>query len=97
MENFDFENEQSFQYLDECHTSVVGLRELAPNFQVVSAENIIENLKISKNYGGLLAIPAMSNFSGAKFPIKQWITKAHENKFKVILGTWPMSSLQKYK
>lgn len=73
-----------FAYLDQCHTSVVGLRELSNSFQVWKSENVIENLK-SKCGGGLFTFPAMSNYSGEKFPMKNWIEEAHKSSYKVIL------------
>ena len=85
-ENFTFDDENGlFLYLDECHTSVVGLREIASNYKVSNSENVLEIL--SKSKGGLFTFPAMSNFNGQKFPLKSWIEKAHENSFKVLLDT----------
>ena len=46
-ENFTFQNkDQIFAYLDECHTSVIGLREVIQNpFQVWSQNEVIENVE----------------------------------------------------
>ena len=85
-ENFTFNDENGlFLYLDECHTSVVGLREIAPSYKVANSENVLEIL--SESQSGLFTFPAMSNFNGEKFPLKAWIDKAHENNFKVLLDT----------
>ena len=83
-ENFTFQNkDQIFGYLDECHTSVIGLREVIQNpFQVWSQNEVKEKLDQS---GGLFAFPAMSNFSGQKFPMSSWISLAKRNHFKVLL------------
>ena len=84
-ENFEFENE-IFAYLDECHTSVTGLREIIKNpFKVWSQENVLENLTNHSKNGGLFAFPAMSNYSGQKFPLEIWIQKAKETNFKILL------------
>ena len=74
---------QTFLYLNECHTSVVGLREIVPQYQIVEFENVEE--KLYHNKGGLFAFPAMSNFNGQKFPMVSWTDIAHEKNFKVVL------------
>ena len=64
----------TFVYLDECHTSVVGMRELATASQVVKESDInLEMLCDTKTNLNLFAFPAMSNFCGKKYPYKQWI------------------------
>ena len=83
-ESYKFNDEnQFFVYLDECHTSVVGLREIVPKYDVINEETISE--KLSQYKGGLFTFPAMSNFNGRKFPMKSWIKKAHENNLKVMI------------
>ena len=86
-ENFTFQNkDQIFAYLDECHTSVIGLREVIQNpFQVWSQNEVIENIEKFHQNGGLFAFPAMSNFSGQKFSMNSWIELAKSNNFKVLL------------
>ncbi|XP_048007265.1 molybdenum cofactor sulfurase [Leguminivora glycinivorella] len=86
-ESFQFASDDNnncgtFVYLQENHTSVLGLREIAKskNTDVVhiSHESFLEALntpkhhwkKHNKNQGNtLLAYPAQSNFNGYKYPI----------------------------
>ena len=83
VENFDFETQNgTFLYLDECHTSVVGLRELVENYEIFNVFNFDRKLS---NQNGLVTFPAMSNFNGQKFPMKKWIKKCHESNYKVLL------------
>ena len=66
-------NDSTFMYLDECHTSVVGMRELSNNFKVVNEKNVdFELFSDTKTSINLFAFPAMSNFCGKKFPYKKW-------------------------
>lgn len=76
---------QFFAYLDECHTSVVGLRELTRLYEVWTSENLEQNLKNSQHSDGILAFPAMSNFNGQKFPMRKWTELARNRGFQVIL------------
>ena len=67
-------NDSTFMYLDECHTSVIGMRELSNNFEVINEKNVNSKLFCdSKTNFNLFAFPAMSNFCGKKFPCKKWI------------------------
>ena len=82
------EGKSQFVYLDESHTSVVGIRELAPNFNAVAEEDVVSNLFGSNRSSShsaannLFAFPAMSNFCGKKFPCKEWINLARKNNGK---------------
>ena len=79
-------NESTFMYLDECHTSVVGMRELNSIFKVVKAENVNQRLFCdTKSCSNLFAFPAMSNFCGKKYPYQQWIEMAQKQNWYVLL------------
>ena len=85
-------NKSAFVYLDECHTSAVGLRQFAltsgAEIFVASYEDLEATLTSeAQNFAGpnLVAFPAMSNFCGRKFPIKKWIQISRQNRFKVLL------------
>ncbi|CAG4992626.1 unnamed protein product [Parnassius apollo] len=91
VEAFDFASNTndgldcgSFVYLNENHTSVLGLREIAGDKNVdiinISHENFLKSIKHTetttkptvkdKTDGNiLLAYPALSNFNGFKYPI----------------------------
>lgn len=73
-ESFDFKG-GSLVYLEDNHTSVLGMRALAPDFRelkVSEALNILSVVPGSKNRGRhekaeencLFVYPAQSNFSG---------------------------------
>ena len=67
-------NDSTFMYLDECHTSVVGMRELSNSFKVVNEKDVNSKLFCdTKTNSNLFVFPAMSNFCGKKFPSKKWI------------------------
>ena len=66
-------DDSTFMYLDESHTSVVGMRELSNNFKVVKEKNVnLELFRETTTNINLFAFPAMSNFCGKKFPYKKW-------------------------
>ena len=61
-------------YLDECHTSIVGLRNLAQKATCYGYEEFLHFAENSskaekKKKNTLVAFPAMSNFCGKKFPL----------------------------
>ncbi|KPJ10000.1 Molybdenum cofactor sulfurase [Papilio machaon] len=87
IESFEFSSNTeecgSFVYLNENHTSVLGLREIAEDKNVdvinISHDNFLKSIKQnhsapsgqkSKTDGNiLLAYPAKSNFNGFKYPL----------------------------
>ena len=68
------ENDSTFIYLDECHTSVVGMRELSYYSKVVNEKEVCQDMfdRISTSTN-LFAYPAMSNFCGKKYPYQKWL------------------------
>ena len=74
-------NESTFMYLDECHTSVVGMRELASSFKVINEKDVTYELKNGGTDINLFAFPAMSNFCGKKFPFNEWVELTKPNSF----------------
>ena len=72
---FRWTNNSNFVYLDECHTSVVGMREIAvASYQAVREEDIDFELFLDNTESNnIFAFPAMSNFCGKKFPVAKWI------------------------
>lgn len=75
-----------FAYLDQCHTSVVGMRELAHSHLPLSPSEVPERLSSQpSNKKGIFAFSAMSNFCGSKFPMKNWTELAHGHDWHVLL------------
>uniref|UniRef100_A0AAR5NXF8 Molybdenum cofactor sulfurase n=1 Tax=Dendroctonus ponderosae TaxID=77166 RepID=A0AAR5NXF8_DENPD len=78
-ETFEF-NGGTLAYLEDNHTSVLGMRKFASNFRELKVEeafNVLSNpadsnseLRNGKN--GLFVYPAQSNFAGTKYPLS-WI------------------------
>ena len=63
---------RSLVYVDECHTSVVGLRELAEGWKCLSREEFLSKEVLDGlDKPVVLAFPAMSNFCGSKFPLSR--------------------------
>jgi molybdenum cofactor sulfurtransferase len=91
-ETFPWEENGSFIYLTENHTSVLGMRELAAKnhakiYSLTKSEaNKILNKKEKNlnldNGNCLFAYPAQCNFSGVKYPL-EWI----EDVQNVVLGS----------
>lgn len=98
-ESFDFNNETSklehgtFAYLQDNHTSVLGMRELVqtPNIKCITKDVLLEknnnNLNSPKTLcdreisKSLLVFPAQCNFSGFKYPL-DLIEKIQSNDFR---------------
>ena len=83
IENYKFQENEKLYYLNECHTSAVGLRELVKHFEIL--DKTTASQKLSNEKGGVFTFPAMSNFNGEKFPMEDWIQKAHDHGIKVLL------------
>lgn len=85
-ETFSFENGDGtngiFAYLEDNHTSVLGMREYAENILPLpcdKAYNVFNSEMITKSseeINNLFIYPAQSNFSGMKYPMS-WIKKVH--------------------
>ncbi|RKP12938.1 pyridoxal phosphate-dependent transferase [Piptocephalis cylindrospora] len=99
-ESFPWEGESSkFWYLQDNHTSVLGLRELARvkgvHIQCVSEEDIVNGLckpfseegekKVGVSSPSLLAYPAQSNYNGQRYPLF-WGERKPRN-WRVLLDT----------
>ena len=89
-ENFPWQSGNTFAYLDECHTSAVGLRQYAlkdnARCQVFSQIEFEKQLRVDKSLGKKLVVfPGMSNFCGTKYSIEKWIEIAHECDWCVLL------------
>ncbi len=82
--DFRWPSIKRFAYLDHCHTSVVGIREMVNDFKVVKEVDVLDMLE-QDQYGGLFCFPAMSNFCGRKFPMAKWIQTAQDCNWKVLL------------
>ena len=83
MEYYDFTENGSFLYFDECHTSVVGLRELVSKYDIFDQSNL--STKLVNHQNGLVTFPAMSNYNGQKYPIEMWIKESQALNFSVLL------------
>ena len=82
----------AFVYVDECHTSAVGLRQIAAasgaKIIPVSAADFksVVTTEAGTFPGPNLAVfPAMSNFCGKKFPVEDWIEVSRRSGFRVLL------------
>ena len=78
-------------YARECHTSLVGLRELCAaaggKVQVLSSDELEEKVEEDSNSSvKLLAFPAMSNFCGRKFPSKEIVDRWRKKVLTVIMS-----------
>ncbi|CRK87434.1 CLUMA_CG001235, isoform A [Clunio marinus] len=78
-ETFQFTENDSFYYLTDSHTSVLGMRE------IVGTENIIPLTKqelldkaLKLNHPGLITFPAKCNYNGFKYPL-EIIEKFHDD------------------
>lgn len=84
-------NNSTFIYLDECHTSVVGMRELSDHSKVVNEKEVYQDMFDGINTStNLFAYPAMSNFCGKKYPYQNWLELSknymdNERKWYVLL------------
>lgn len=79
-ENFVY-NDGTFAYLEDNHTSVLGMRECATNVTTIPHRNAFEIFSSPKNCtldlqgtNSLFVYPAQCNFSGTKYPLS-WISK----------------------
>lgn len=75
-----------FAYLQDNHTSVVGLRELFRKqdpditLKIIDKKQLCEGPDELESFDkGLLAFPAMSNFCGFKYPVSSVLTKWNKN------------------
>lgn len=77
-ENFVYNN-GTFLYLEDNHTSVIGMREFAPHYDTLPHKKAFELL--NKKYendndvfdsNSLFGYPAQCNYSGTKYPL-EWI------------------------
>ena len=91
----------TFAYLTESHTSLVGMRQLAQNSKALTREQVEESaFPCTCNEGkqNLFAFPAMSNFCGKKFPIREWSDAPECRKcWPVFLDTAGMASTSQLK
>lgn len=86
-----------FVYLEDNHTSILGMRTYAKNFLAITQEEAFEifskkfeekQTKTSLHLNSLFAYPAQSNFSGTKYPL-EWIEKTQKgqiNNFKEVVS-----------
>ncbi|KAF5304583.1 hypothetical protein FQA39_LY09634 [Lamprigera yunnana] len=81
-ETFNLQN-GTFAYLQDNHTSVLGMRQYAKKSECLSPEEAhqvfsAEQLNVTKGLtNSLFAYPAQSNFSGTKYPLS-WIRKCQD-------------------
>lgn len=88
-ESFDYNN-GCLTYLQENHTSVLGMRNNAPNTRVLEhneAFNLLNNdsteLISDNTKNSLFVYPAQCNFSGTKYPL-EWIDKVQRGGLNTI-------------
>lgn len=78
-ETFDYKGNGTLMYLEDNHTSVIGMREYAPNYEVLPHNTAFEILNKPSseqeetfNTNSLFVYPAQCNFAGTKYPLS-WI------------------------
>lgn len=86
-ECFDYGNQSpgTFTYLENNHTSVLGMRNYSKNVQVVRTPDAFQVLygevesseNLDPHSNSLFVYPAQCNFSGTKYPL-EWIDKVHK-------------------
>lgn len=68
-----------FTYLEDVHTSLIGITGLAScSGKCLSESEVDKWLKETDTGSGLFAYPAQSNFNGRRFPL-EWITSLRES------------------
>ena len=77
-EAFQFENDGSFYYLSDSHTSVLGLREIVGTKHIIPlSRNFFREDEIPETTkNSLFVFPAQCNFNGYKYPLRT-IEKIH--------------------
>lgn len=82
-ECFQFDDDGSFYYLTDSHTSVLGLREIVQSERIIPVlRNEFESFRPQGK--SLIAFPAQCNYNGYKFPLNS-IKKFHENENNFVL------------
>ncbi|EEZ98196.1 molybdenum cofactor sulfurase 1 [Tribolium castaneum] len=71
-ENFKYGPDGSLVYLQDNHTSVLGMRAYAPHTKCIKFTETLSQCKTAKSGNSLFVFPAQSNFSGVKYPLS-WI------------------------
>lgn len=72
-ETFDFNENGSFVYLRDNHTSVLGMREVVQTKRIKCLEqsDLLNDRNVCDGKGNsLFVFPAQSNFNGHKYPLK---------------------------
>jgi molybdenum cofactor sulfurtransferase len=64
-----------YVYLKDSHTSLVGLRNLSTSYEAVST---LTDASIASSSVTLFSWPAQSNFSGKRYPTKEWIRSVRQ-------------------
>ena len=80
----------NYVYLQDSHTSIVGVRELATTFTCCNGVEMNE-YRSSLDDTTLVAYPAQSNFNGKRFPL-DWCRKQHENHYTLLDAASLMTS-----
>lgn len=77
-ESFNFQDNDTFCYLTDSHTSVLGLREVVQTERIIpiSRDQLLSDDIVKKS--GLFALPAQCNYNGFKYPLGV-VSKIHEN------------------
>nr|XP_050869088.1 molybdenum cofactor sulfurase 1 [Vespula vulgaris] len=96
--NNEFQSTGNFIYMQDNHTSVLGMREVVSQknvkvtclshkhaFQVLEQPVNSSNDNVASDNNSLFVYPAQCNFSGAKYPLK-WIQNAHNNVLSSVTG-----------
>lgn len=75
------DEETHYAYLEDSHTSLVGLRNMAHSYTPVGfcqMESMLDELGSGLHYNGksthVISWPAQSNFSGQRYPTRQWLS-----------------------
>ncbi|CAH1186804.1 unnamed protein product [Phyllotreta striolata] len=95
-ETFDYGNIQrgNFVYLQNNHTSVLGMRGYSKNCKELKTDEAFQYLSknyeptenYNENFNNLFAYPAQCNFSGTKYPL-EWIEKIQKGALNAFINT----------
>lgn len=97
-DTFDYKENGVLIYLQDNHTSVMGMRQYANTFKVLPNDDAFKtfnhntsaptNIRSSATTNSLFVYPAQSNFSGTKYPLN-WIEKVQEGALNNLLRNEP--------
>ncbi|CAN6611434.1 hypothetical protein TRVA0_004S04104 [Trichomonascus vanleenenianus] len=76
-----------YTYLNDSHTSLLGLRNLAREYDVATRNSMEGKLKRLRNSTSreVVSWPCQSNFSGDRYPSEEWLKYVEQNENVLVL------------